>query len=330
MKNIKDPQVGWLYFVGEDGADAFEEYVYTEAGKWEFIGFNSVNLSNYVQKTDYATSDIPGLVKAYQTYGLTIDSNGEMRIYSASANDVDNESLNRRPLTPSNISKMMSNYNITKSTIPELQAQETLSSLSIGLQRKNLLKNACANITRNGVEANINQDGGIVLKGFNNIGTAFVLYWNLQTGHNNGEDSQYIDNKKWLPTGEYILSGGGNGYTIQIRSSQDNKTDASLAATTLNSTEEIKFAITDNDKYIWCRIFISSSANFGDSGITIYPMIRPIGITDNVYEPYIPNLQEQIDDLKLRLAALEAPHTASNLIPENLLHVGDVQTREVE
>lgn len=42
-----NPEIGWLYFVGEDDAENFDEYVYTEDG-WEIIGNSNVDLSAYL------------------------------------------------------------------------------------------------------------------------------------------------------------------------------------------------------------------------------------------------------------------------------------------
>ena len=51
-------KVGDVYFVGEDGdtGDSYAEYVWTEAGKWEYIGqIQTTDLSEYYKKSEVDT-----------------------------------------------------------------------------------------------------------------------------------------------------------------------------------------------------------------------------------------------------------------------------------
>ena len=51
-------KVGDVYFVGEDGdtGDSYAEYVWTEAGKWEYIGqIQTTDLSDYYKKSEVDT-----------------------------------------------------------------------------------------------------------------------------------------------------------------------------------------------------------------------------------------------------------------------------------
>lgn len=53
-----DNKVGDVYFVGTDGdtGDSYAEYVWTEAGKWEYIGqIQATDLSEYYKKSDIDT-----------------------------------------------------------------------------------------------------------------------------------------------------------------------------------------------------------------------------------------------------------------------------------
>ena len=53
-----DNKVGDIYFVGTDGdtGDSYAEYVWTEAGKWEYIGqIQTTDLSEYYKKSDIDT-----------------------------------------------------------------------------------------------------------------------------------------------------------------------------------------------------------------------------------------------------------------------------------
>lgn len=165
------------------------------------------------------------------------------------------------------------------------------TDLSTGLQRKNLLMNNFTSFTKNGVTAITNSNGSIKLTGSNNLNTDFVMIYNFQTGAGGGTtSSQYINNKKWLPNGDYILSGGTEGIRLQVRLATDPDSEGEVVATPLTSSE-VMFTVNEEHKYVWCRLLIKADANFGN-GITIYPMIRPTYCKNNTYESYIPSLQE--------------------------------------
>ena len=54
----EDNKVGDVYFVGADGdtGDSYAEYVWTEAGKWEYIGqIQTTDLSEYYKKSEVDT-----------------------------------------------------------------------------------------------------------------------------------------------------------------------------------------------------------------------------------------------------------------------------------
>lgn len=53
--------------------DAYDEYIYV-SNVWEHIGSTEVDLTNYVQKTDYATPSVGGVLKVSNgDYGITVD-----------------------------------------------------------------------------------------------------------------------------------------------------------------------------------------------------------------------------------------------------------------
>jgi len=64
-----------------------------------------VDLTNYVQKTDYATSSNAGVVKIVGGSGLFMDGTNLERLYimSASTNEIDNKTNNYLPIVPSNL-----------------------------------------------------------------------------------------------------------------------------------------------------------------------------------------------------------------------------------
>ena len=71
-----------IYLVPKTGDtnDVYDEYVYIN-NAWEMVGNTQIDLSNYVQKTDYATSNTVGLVKVGN--GLYNSSDGAIHINAA-------------------------------------------------------------------------------------------------------------------------------------------------------------------------------------------------------------------------------------------------------
>lgn len=223
---------------------------------------------------------------------------------------------------------------ITNSTyepyVPDLQTQintnkeqVAINKSSLGLQRKNYLMNRCTAYNGNGLNITVNKDGSITLKGRNESNSQVMVFSNFQTGA--GSSGQTTNNKKFIPTGDYILSGGGPGYRIQICANTENKENILSGTSTKGSTAEVKFTITDEHQYSWTRLIVYENADFGEETI-IYPMIRPAEITDNTYEPYKPSLQEQIntnvEDLQ---GQIDSIYGAGKVIPDST-DLNDVTT----
>lgn len=87
-----------IYLVPKTGEtnDVYDEYIYINKA-WEMIGNTQIDLSNYVQKTDYATNNEAGIVKINSTYGLEMGANGEVSI---SASDDDKVKLGTNQFNP--------------------------------------------------------------------------------------------------------------------------------------------------------------------------------------------------------------------------------------
>ena len=90
---------GDMYFVGTATAEQFEEYVFTEQGRWEYLGsINDVDLSDYVTKSflsntlgEYAKlSDIPTMPTNYLTGGSQTSkstADGGKNVYTFTKSD---------------------------------------------------------------------------------------------------------------------------------------------------------------------------------------------------------------------------------------------------
>lgn len=170
--------------------------------------------------------------------------------------------------------------------------QISINQSSLGFQKKNLLMNNCKDASRNGVNAKINKDGSITLTGISTVSDNFQLYSNVQLGIYAGSNiSQYTNNKKWIPNGNYIVSGGHADASVQVRVAEESGVEGSGYGSRYG---EQPFSVTEKDKYVWSRIVVYNGFNHPE-GITLFPMIRDARITDSTYEPYQPGLQEQIN-----------------------------------
>lgn len=105
---------------------------------------------NVVRKTDYANNMQAGVVMI-NGYGLSM-SNGVLQINMASDDDINAETNTRRPVIPSKIGLIMSNYHITKETIPSIQKEldSCVKKTEIGdiMTRLNKLESDLASLQR--------------------------------------------------------------------------------------------------------------------------------------------------------------------------------------
>jgi hypothetical protein len=161
-----------------------------------------------------------------------------------------------------------------------------LNTSSIGMSRKNLLK-PVSSITRAGITYTVNEDGSVSLTGKS---TATGTY-------------NYFSIPITFKAGKYKVNGMPEGssnstYRVDIRANADGGTPYGYGF----SEFEVEFTETTTAYYM---IYVSASYTESLDGVTFYPMIRYADITDGTYEPYIPDLQEQINDILARLTALE-------------------------
>lgn len=78
---------GVIYLVPKDGTapDVHDEYVWIDATQmFELIGTTKVDLTDYVKKTDYATTTVGGSIKISNYYGSYIFGDGKIAAMSAS------------------------------------------------------------------------------------------------------------------------------------------------------------------------------------------------------------------------------------------------------
>lgn len=163
---------------------------------------------------------------------------------------------------------------------------------TLGTKCLNFIENKYRdNITKNGITAAFQSDGGIKLSGTNTT-EAFALIWNIAYPAATGAGSEN-DHKKHIPNGNYILKSTGNaGALIQIFGNRD---DGSLELIEFTSDSDKEVTIDDTYAYNHVRIRISKGASFDET--VIYPMLVPKGVEVSEFVPYHPTVQEQIDGL---------------------------------
>lgn len=87
---------GTIYLVPKEDSktdNVYNEYMYIE-DEWELIGDTQADLTDYVQKTDYATSETGGVIKISNRAGIYATSSGVLYASERSYNDYDSFSNN--------------------------------------------------------------------------------------------------------------------------------------------------------------------------------------------------------------------------------------------
>ena len=117
LESKTDAKVGDMWFVkGENGEDKSKEYVYTEDKKWDLVGDNSIDLTNYVKDTDYASSDKAGIIKnvGANKSGIDIDEQGNISIaHPDNVSELDTSSQKHTALTLDRVTKVAEYYGLS-------------------------------------------------------------------------------------------------------------------------------------------------------------------------------------------------------------------------
>lgn len=231
-------------------------------------------------------------------------------LLAAKVSAEDGKGLSSNDFTDADKQKLTSLENYDDTTII---AETALNRSTLGYQRKNMLRNNCKIITKNGVTAAVNADGSVALSGSNTAGKAFMLFENICTGL----ADQFKNNTKFLPNGQYIVSGGNSDCFIQIAVSTDN-TAATTSVLCRAAENDVLFNITDSHKYVWGRIVVDTGADFS-SPVTLYPMVRDANISDNTYEPYSkPSIDERVSALEGSTEKFGGAASETSLIAQTL------------
>ncbi len=163
----------------------------------------------------------------------------------------------------------------------EALAHTRLNRDSIGFQSKNLLKSTAESAENNGVTFTVNEDGSVVANGTAASTATFVIARRI-----NDNDGYPIEK------GKYILSGcptGGSETTYSIMISYEFNSQGLITGKN-DYGEGAEVSIY----YDYYAIAIKIQSGTTCEDLTFYPMLRHACIEDDTYEPYKPNIQEQI------------------------------------
>lgn len=166
--------------------------------------------------------------------------------------------------------------NYTDDLKTQIEVMNTTVNTSIGMTKKNLLKNTVGTSTQNGITFKLNSDGSVTCSGTATSATNYRYILNLKQNTS------------------YILSGcpaGGSTSTYNLFA-MDSDTWSNIQRDT-GSGKTFNTG-THTTWHIIIRIASGQTVN----GLTFYPMLRYGLITDDAYQPYTDDLQTQIDALK--------------------------------
>lgn len=161
----------------------------------------------------------------------------------------------------------------------DLAAQKS----SLGMTKKNLLKNTVSTATKNGVTFTVNTDGTITCSG---TATADI--------------DLTVRNMALSANTKYILTGcpeGGSGDTYRMYAM--NTTNWAIAGADYG-----KGYTLDTGEYTGWTFRIQIKSGCAADGLTFAPMLRYASIADDTYEQYTEDLQTQINALKAAIEAL--------------------------
>ena len=159
-----------------------------------------------------------------------------------------------------------------------------VNKTTLGYQCKNLLKNTAKTSTMSGVTFTVNDDKSVTANGTNSTSN----YANI------------IVFKGELEGGTYTLTGAVSD-VFRIRLGMGTSADGYGAYVGLDKGNGYTFTVAGKALYtVTCQVESGKTA----SNVIFKPMLRYADIIDDTYEPYQPSVQEQINALEARIAAL--------------------------
>lgn len=243
-----------------------------------------MNLHDILLASEIASKNNENALSAYYTKSQIDD------LASGKVDKVPDMGLSKNDFTDAEKAKLagLENYEDT-----EIRSQILTNHLTLGYQRKNLLKSTAVPSEIQRVTWTPNGDGTFTVSG-----AAFAT-------------SDYYIAGSWQNTnivvekGDYIVSCDGliQGSGMYVLDFSDGVTQKVYR---INQSQSGGIRLTDVKI---TGIYLQISKDTVANDLTLKPMIRYTEITDGTYEPYKPSVEEYIADLEARVTALEESRT---------------------
>ena len=282
----------------------------TSSGAWAFVAYKLPDLEIGIKHTFSATvsnlSKVASTVKMRLSYGsgggspitdIDLTDNGEYKasfiptmntvyvlFYPNFSADVYTNSFTVSDIMLRYADILADTYEPYKESVDERliknKSDIAVNKTTLGYQCKNLFKNTAVSQTAYGVTFTVNDDKSIIVDGT----ATRNIYFNIGEYYFEA-DKQYILNG--CPSG-----GSGTKYFLAYSGMAGHQYDTGSGTT---------FSVSESVTKAMLLVIVSGQTV---SNLTFKPMLRDADIIDATYEPYQPSVQEQINALEARIAAL--------------------------
>ena len=229
-----------IYLVPKTGEtnDVYDEYVYINSA-WEMVGNTQIDLSNYVQKTDYASSSAAGIVRVAEQYGVSMVANSRITIAKATDDNIKAGINEYKAIVPNNQHKSVF-YGLTKAAGVDMSSSEnavgTYTAEAKAAIRSMIGAAASADLTVQDVQVN---GTSIVENGVANVPMADDNTYGVARVRTDGVYGVRIYNgqlaTKYAASGD--IKNGSNGYKPIVPLVQNESTFYGLAKAAGDTTQ---------------------------------------------------------------------------------------------
>ena len=259
-----------LYFVPKtdtEESDMYDEYVWIN-NDWELVGTKqiTVDLDDYVKKTDYATSSAGGIIKINtNSYNTTMNQNGELYVannnYATYQNKGDGAIIGKGTLE---------NVITGKGLVNKTYVDNAIESNNIDVQVNNtsIVSNKVANILTEGVYGTRNK---LLTKGY--ADARYVL------------EETIDDNVGYMYISPSIKDDKDVDFSINAQSNLDSEASADMNFGVEYDEDEGK-----GHGYFRLELYDAGSIEIDNNGTKITKVIAPTNDGDAVNKLYVDSL----------------------------------------
>ena len=183
------------------------------------------------------------------------------------------------------------------SQIESTAQQIFINKSAIGLEKRNLLKIGSTGYNDGHLSMTVNGDGELILNGTSDAPSYSATEIPLCA-------NDVYDDVKHIPNGTYILSNstipGVSAVVIGYRYTQQNTIEQQALAYCSDGSD-VEFTVDDSYDFNCVTLDVAPVQTHHDS--VIRPLIRYKGIIDSSWEPYKPDLQTQINELRAMIVS---------------------------